>query len=217
MSTVQKKKTHRKIALILSVCFLIVWACLGTGASLAWFSDTSPEVNNIFNFADFELEVSHRLEDGNWENVDSTTQIFDDEALYEPGYTQVVYLKVQNKGTVPFEYKTAVIVNDVTIATNVFGQRFNLQDYLRFGITVADSEADMDNSVANRELAKRLAVTELNDYTTQKATLNSGEAAYMALIVRMPEEVTNVANYRLTDIPTVDLGVVVTADQIGNN
>ncbi len=214
MSTVHKKKTHKRIALIVSVCFLIIWACLGTGASLAWFADTSPEINNIFNFADFELEVSHRLTDGTWEKVDSETKLFNEEALYEPGYVQVVYLKVDNKGSTPFEYKTAVIVNNVTIATNVFGQRFSLQDYLKFGLVVTDSEENMKNSVASREIAKNIAVTELNDYTTDKAELGAGKTAYMALIVRMPEEVTNVANYRLEDIPEVELGIVVTANQI---
>ena len=79
--SVLKKKPYKKIALALSLCFLIVWGVLGTGASLAWFTDTSNELNNIFHFADFELKVSHRTEDGDWEIVDSDTRIFDENAL----------------------------------------------------------------------------------------------------------------------------------------
>ena len=53
-----KKKPHKRIALALSLCALIIWGILGTGASLAWFTDTSPEINNIFHFAEFDVEVS---------------------------------------------------------------------------------------------------------------------------------------------------------------
>ena len=212
-----KKRIYKQIALALSLCALIVWCILGTGASLAWFTDTSPEINNIFHFAEFDLVVSHRLTDGKWEEVDSQTKIFDEEALYEPGYAQVVYLKVENKGTIPFEFYTAVNVNGCIEATNVFGQRFMLQDYLKFGITTADSEDAMKNSVPDRNAAVKLADMPLHNYDTETAVLEPGATKYIALIVRMPEEVGNVANYRGDTVPEVDLGITVKADQIKKN
>lgn len=212
-----KKKPYKRIALALSLCALIVWAILGTGASLAWFTDTSPEINNIFHFADFELEVSHRLTDGTWEKVNSQTKIFDEEALYEPGYVQVVYLKIENKGDREFQFKTAVNVNGCIMATNVFGRQFMLQDYLKFGLVTADTEEDMKNSVPNRDKAVEIATSKLNNYySTDTAVLGAGQTSYVALIVRMPEEVDNVANYRGEIIPKVELGIIVTADQIKN-
>ena len=209
-----KKTPYKRIALALSLCALIIWGILGTGASLAWFTDTSPEINNIFHFADFELVVSHRLTDGKWEEVDSQTKIFDEEALYEPGYVQVVYLKVENKGDRDFKFSTAVNVNGCTVATNVFGQRFMLQDYLKFGITTADSEDAMKNSVPDRNAAVKLADMPLHNYDTETAVLEPGGVKYIALIVRMPEEVGNVANYRGDTVPKVELGITVKADQI---
>ena len=212
-----KKRIYKQIALALSLCALIVWCILGTGASLAWFTDTSPEINNIFHFAEFDLVVSHRLTDGKWEEVDGQTKIFDEEALYEPGYVQVVYLKVENKGTVPFEFYTSVNVNGCIVATNVFGQEFMLQDYLKFGVTTADSEDAMKNSVPNREKAVEIADMPLHNYDTETAVLNPGATKYIALIVRMPEEIGNVANYRGDTVPEVDLGITVKADQIKKN
>lgn len=209
-----KKTPYKRIALALSLCALIVWCILGTGASLAWFTDTSPEINNIFHFAEFDLVVSHRLTDGKWQEVDSQTKIFDEEALYEPGYVQVVYLKVENKGTVPFEFYTSVNVNGYIVATNVFGQEFMLQDYLKFGVTTADSEDAMKNSVPNREKAVEIADMPLHNYDTETAVLEPGATKYIALIVRMPEEIGNVANYRGDTVPEVDLGITVKADQI---
>lgn len=212
-----KKRIYKQIALALSLCALIVWCILGTGASLAWFTDTSPEINNIFHFSEFDLVVSHRLTDGKWEEVDGQTKIFDEEALYEPGYVQVVYLKVENKGDRDFKFSTAVNVNGCIVATNVFGQDFMLQDYLKFGVTTADSEDAMKNSVPNREKAVEIADMPLHNYDTETAVLNPGATKYIALIVRMPEEVGNVANYRGDIVPEVDLGITVKADQIKKN
>ena len=210
-----KKTPYKRIALALSLCALLIWAILGTGASLAWFTDTSPEINNIFHFAEFDLVVSHRLTDGKWEEVDSQTKIFDEEALYEPGYVQVVYLKVENKGTVPFKFDTAVNVNGCIEATNVFGQRFMLQDYLKFGLATADNEEEMKNSIPDRETSVGIANEPLhNYYKTGSFELGPGKSKYIALIVRMPEEVGNVANYRGDTVPKVELGITVKADQI---
>ena len=213
-----KKTPYKRIALALSLCALIVWCILGTGASLAWFTDTSPEINNIFHFSEFDLVVSHRLTDGKWEEVDGQTKIFDEEALYEPGYVQVVYLKVENKGDRDFKFSTAVNVNGCIVATNVFGQDFMLQDYLKFGIKTADTEEEMKNSIPDRESAVEIASEPLhNYYETGAFELAPGGTKYIALIVRMPEEVGNVANYRGDTIPKVELGITVKADQIKKN
>ena len=208
---------YKKIALALSLCLIIVWIALGTSASLAWFTDTSPTLRNIFHIQNFDLVVSHRLDDGTYEELDGQTQVFSDEALYEPGYVQVVYLKVENRGDGAFDYKTAVNVTGYTTATNVFGNTFNLQEYLKFGLVSADTESELQAKLAERELAKEKSVMPLNDYSTDISRLGAGETDYMALIVRMPEEVGNETNYRLDTIPKVELGIIVTANQITDN
>ena len=211
----KKKRKYNRLALSLSMCLMIVWGVLGTGTSLAWFTDTSPEVRNIFHFGEFDLVVSYKTEDGVYKEITSDTAIFDDEALYEPGYVQVVYLKIENKGTVDFEYKTAVSVTDYTPAINAFGKSFQLQDYLRFGLVSDDSEEALIEKLKTRELTKEKATMFLNNYATEKEYLKAGQETYMALIVRMPEEIGNVANYRGNTIPRVELGIIVSASQIG--
>ena len=213
---IKNKNLYKKIALILSLCLIAVWAILGTGASLAWFTDTSEEVKNIFHVAEFDLVVSHRLEDGSYEEIDGQTKIFDDEALYEPGYVQVVYLKIENRGTVPFDFQTAVTVTDYTVATNIFGQQFNLQDYLKFGVVTAATESELEAKLEERDLAKEAATMKLSNYSSDIAELEAGGETYMAIIVHMPEEVGNDANYRGDKIPRVELGIIVNATQQKN-
>lgn len=216
------KTPYKRIALAFSLCALIVWGILGTGASLAWFADVSTELNNIFHFADFELKVSHLDENGDWEEIRADTKIFDEKALFEPGYVQVVYLKVENKGEVPFDFYTAVNVNGCSVATNVFGGELLLQDYLKFGVMTGISKEEAENNALLRDTAKEnarvllkdIANMPLHNYAVQSARLEAGGEAYIALIVRMPEEIGNEANYIGDVIPKAELGVTVKAEQI---
>ena len=124
-------------------------------------------------------------------------------------------------GNVGIDMKeTAVDENGKVIpgAANVFGQDFMLQDYLKFGIKTADTEEEMKNSIPDRESAVEIASEPLhNYYETGAFELAPGGTKYIALIVRMPEEVGNVANYRGDTVPEVDLGITVKADQIKKN
>ena len=55
-----------------------------------------------------------------------------------------------------------------------------------------------------------------NYYETAAFELEAGGSRYATLIVRMPESVDNIANYRGTNQPKVELGITVKADQIEN-
>ncbi len=208
-----RKWSYKKIAYAVSLAIVLFWTVLGTGTSLAWFTDTSNEVRNIFHAAEFELKVSWRREDTDWRVLDGQTAIFDDRALYEPGYTQTVFLKVENKGDLAFDFDTAVSVTDYTEGTNVFGMRFQLQEHLRFGLVSASTEEQLLQQVQDRDTAAQAARRPLNNYTSDKTTLEPEGTAYLALIVRMPEQVGNEANYRGTTVPRVELGIIVSADQ----
>lgn len=223
------KSKYTKIALALSLCVLIMWAVLGTGTSLAWFTDKTHDRRNVFNIGDIDLTVSYKPYNSNADYIlmDDTTNIFDDDALYEPGYVQVLYLKIKNTGDIPFDFKTAVSVADFTPGTNVFLQSFNLQDHLRFGVIFADNAIDranediLDNLVKDRLTAKSEADLKfkektLNSYSSETLSLDVGEEAYMALVVRMPEDVGNIANYRNDNQPSVKLGLIVKATQHGS-
>ena len=207
------KINYKKVTLIISLCLLIAWSAFGAGTSLAWFSDSSSEIKNIVNVAKFDLEVKFLQKNGKYAPIDDRTDVFDTEALYEPGYTQIVYLQVKNNGTVDFDYQTAVIIKDRIIGRNVFGQPLNLINYLRYGVVTADSEQELNRILSDRSKATAIAVNPLNDFCSAKAPLLSKETKYIALIVQMPTDIANEANYRGTPRPEVELGISVTATQ----
>lgn len=213
----QKSKIYTKVALALSLVLLVIWGLMGTGASLAWFNDSSAVLRNSFIFGDFDLEVSYK-KGADYEPVDATTAVFDANALYEPGYLQVVYLKVKNAGDLAFTYKLAVDVQSVHTATSVLGNEIYLPNYLKYGVIFGDSEAALTREVAKIQSASSFpdetADLPLNLYTEEDSvTVEPNKERYIAILVRMPEEVGNTANYRGANIPQVELGLTVTATQ----
>lgn len=206
-----KKRRITKTALALSIIMLMVWSLLGTASTVAWFSDNDTIVNTL-KFADFKVELYHKTENG-YEQVTEETKLFNDEALYEPGYTQVIYLKVKNAGDVPFDYKLAVLPYNVMIGTNMFGQPIDLREILKFGVVVKNTEAEVLAATQNRADARSYADTPLNNYDKEQTDLAVGAEQYIALVVCMPENVGNEANFR-TKEASVDLGVKVVATQI---
>lgn len=206
-----------KKALLLSACLLLMWLVFGTGTTLAWFTDVTATARNSFVVGKMELDVSYK-HDGmtDYEPVDSETAIFNDAALYEPGYTQVVYLKIQNHGTIDFNYKLSVDRYSFDDSVNVYGGTLHLPDHLRFGVIFADSEPELDRLTA-RALTEPETIEELplNLYSrTDTVSVAVNGERYAALILFMPEEVGNEANYMKNhNPPQVKLGITVFAQQ----
>ena len=215
-------KPFKRIAFSLSLILMMLWLMLGTGTSIAWFKDTSPELKNVFHFGEFELEVSYKQDSGDYKKIEQDTVVFNESDRYEPGYTKVQYFKVENKGTLAFDFDVALQVTSFVQATNALGELFNLQDYIKFGVVYADTEAELDAMVGmpdTRSAAVAYANDPLNQYASpaqykpEKLSLDAKSTKYMAIIIRMPEEVGNEANYRLSPEPTVEFGLFFTASQ----
>lgn len=209
----------RKKALILSACLLLLWAFLGTGTTIAWFTDTTPAQKNSFVVGDLDLDVYYKNDViTDYTPVDPDVGVFNDNALYEPGYTQVVYLKVVNAGDVDFDYKLSVDRYSCVDSISVLGNRLHLPQYLRFGVLFGDTEASLDRQVA-RAIADMdlLDAMHLSQYS-EKDTVSvaEGDTRYVALVVYMPESVGNEANYKTgEEIPQIQLGITVYAQQAG--
>lgn len=219
-----KRKKWIKVSLAFSACLFVLWWALGTGATLAWFSDTD-SVRNEFQIGLLDLDVSYKNNIvTEYTPLQGTTKAFNDQAIYEPGYTQVVYLKIDNLGEVDFKYKVAVTVDKVIAGKNALGEDIYLPNYLRYGVVFAETEAELQEAVKSRLEARTQALndwgtlgtwSEISPYTheVKKKLEDPNYAHYAALIIYMPEEVGNAANYRGAIVPSVELGITVFAQQ----
>ena len=206
------KSTKRSLALSALSLMLCISMLLGT--TFAWFTDsvTSGKNKIVAGNLDIELEYYNGSE---WKPVTEETKLFDDEALWEPGHTEVAYLKLSNVGTLALKYKLAINVYKEVEGINVDGDVFKLSDYIYMGIV----EGNEEKFFADRDEA-RAAVSEaglIKAYSESGNMVAGADSEYIAIVIFMPETVENDANYKLgTEAPYIEMGIEVVATQLVN-
>ena len=138
-----------KRALIASAISVLLCVSMLLGTTYAWFTDSVTSANNIIVSGNLDVELYWSTDASNWTPVNSTTNVFTD-ALWEPGHTEVVYLKVVNAGTLALKYQLGVNVASETGSTNVLGNEFKLSDYIKYGVVSVDAKyATRDDAVTD--------------------------------------------------------------------
>ena len=106
MKNMKYGRTLLALALVLVVLGSVV------GGTIAWFTDEVTSTSNVIKSGTLDVTFEYAEEyaedpaDVQWKNADSSA-IFDYK-YWEPGYTQVRYVKVANVGDLAFEYALAV-------------------------------------------------------------------------------------------------------------
>lgn len=216
----EKKVGGTKRALLTSVLALVLSLAMLAGSTFAWFTDTaSTGVNRIVSGnLDVGLQYWGVGEDGQkkWLTAEDSKKLFDENALWEPGYTQIVYLKVKNNGNLALTYAMQITPVHETVGVNVDGEEFKLSDYIKFGWTAFTVDGDGAPVALDREAAQ----TGVGDGAQLGTTLHrqaaepmeAGAEELVALVAWMPENVGNEANYSTVQ-PTIELSLKVLATQ----
>ena len=203
-----------KRALLSSVIALILCFSMLLGTTFAWFTDSVSSGVNTITAGNLDIELEYSKNGTDWTTVEDATNLVDPNALWEPGHTEVVYLRLSNKGTLALKYQFSMNIVGETTATNVGGNPFKLSQYLKYGIVEG-------NTVYNKRADARQAVLRdaqgLANYSKNGTMVGKNDQAYvdqyMALVVYMPEDVGNEANYRGNVVPTIELGLNLVATQ----
>ena len=208
------KSTKR--ALIISVLAIFMCVAMLIGTTFAWFTDTASTGVNKIQAGNLDVKLMYSTDMQTWKEATEQTKLFDDNALWEPGYTQVVYLKVVNAGNLALKYETG-FSKDYTSnrGKNVNGDWYRVDNYLKIGTAetttkFANREAVWSAIAANeRTLAKDVMLTD------GWITLNPGqESSPFAVAIYMPTSVGNEANAsRLRPSSVSGLGIEVRATQ----
>ena len=208
MKNTRKSLLHSVIALLL--CFSMLLS-----TTFAWFTDSVESGTNqiVAGNLDIELEYSH---DGKvWNPVQNSSEIFDKNAKWEPGYTEVVYLRISNLGSLALKYQLGINIVDERAGTNVAGETFKLSDYIYMGVA-----KDQKTTFTSRDQAMKAIENPgiISTGYTQPGTMTAGQdAQYLAVVVYMPETVGNDANYKTgTTPPQISLGITLVATQMSN-
>lgn len=100
------KKSYKRV-LLMSVLTMLLCAALIAGATMAWFSS---KATGHFKVQAGGLKIGLEKWDGQ-EYVDisdSKTPVFDEDVLWEPGYTALAAIKIVNKDNLALKYKVVV-------------------------------------------------------------------------------------------------------------
>ncbi len=211
-------KNATKRALVTGTLAILACIAMLIGATFAWFTDTaSTAVNKIVSG---NLKVGFQYWNGT-EYVDaSDVSLFSENTLWEPGHTEIVYLKVINKGDLALKYKLSTVDTfEYRLAKNSDGETILLSEFLKIGI--AENKNAAEGTFANREEAIAAAADNLvayNSYTKENtlrpATSDSESADYLAFVVYMPTTVGNKANaVDSTNLPWIRFALALSATQ----
>ena len=104
-------KTTKK-SLLTSVVALFLCVAMLSGTTFAWFTDSVTSSSNIIQSGNLDIEMYWSENNVDWKNADGADSepIFSNDK-WEPGYTEMRYLKVTNEGSLAFQYKMLLIPN----------------------------------------------------------------------------------------------------------
>ena len=208
------KSTKR--ALLTSVLALLMCVAMLIGTTFAWFTDTASTAVNKIQAGNLDVKLMYSTDMQTWKEATDQTKLFDDNALWEPGYTQVVYLKIVNAGKLALKYEAGFSKNYTSNrGKNVNGDWYRVDNYLKIGT------AETTTKFANREdVWSAIAATEKTlakdvMLTDGWITLKAGESSNpFAVAIYMPTSVGNEANASKNRPSSVSgLGIEVRATQ----
>ena len=216
------KQRSTKRALILSALSLLLCVSMLIGSTYAWFTDSVVSGSNVITSGNLDLEVQYTLDGDNWANLDGANDLFR-KGLWEPGHTEVMALKIENKGSLAFKYAANMNIINEVVGINKDGGDIVLSEIL----TV--STLRMDGGAIGAALAGTIfsgedaAIWNSTDVVTSSfkngnvlANDNivlAGEDAFVLIKVDMAETVGNEANHNGVDVPSIEFGLNVLATQ----
>lgn len=202
-----KKSTKR--ALLVSAMAMVICFTMLLGTTFAWFTDTAKSGNNVIKSGNLEVQFDY-WDGTTWTTAETIDTIFNKDALWEPGYTDVVYVKVSNVGSLAFNYSFNINFTE-TAGVNLAGDDFNLSEYILYNVKEVDQATAEANSTTRPTPVTGTKISAGNFSTPDE--LLAGGVAYFEIVVFMPTTVGNVANHETGKQPSITFYLDVLANQ----
>jgi predicted ribosomally synthesized peptide with SipW-like signal peptide len=210
------KKETRK-ALAASSVSLTLCAALFAGATFAWFTDSASSGVSTVQSGNLDVNLYQLTTDSeqktSYSAVTGKTSVFTNKDDWEPGAVEVVYLQVANEGSLALKYKLALPITDEKEGKTADDKTITLSKVLKAAVVPVTENFQYDSREDALKAAESAEKVDLGTDNAITGTLSAKEDAYLAVIVYMPTSVGNEANNNGTDIPSISLGVNLTAGQ----
>ncbi len=215
-----------KRALLSSAVALILCFSMLLGTTYAWFTDSVTSANNVIKSGNLDIDVEYTLDGENWKDLNGAEDLFQ-KGLWEPGHTEVVALRITNKGSLALNYAVNMnLVNEVVGKTKD-GADIVLSNILTVStLTIEDAGVDpvLGMNIAAMTLEKAFesedaiawnAPSSFKDANALEAGSNLyvGSTQYVFVKVDMDKDVGNEANHDGENVPSIEFGINVLATQ----
>lgn len=121
--------------------------------------------------------------------------MFNDDALWEPGHTELVYLKVVNAGNLALKYEMTTNSYGKERGKNANGDLFYIDKYLKIGVAETQNVFESRSAAIDAIAANEKSMEKEIQITDGWTVLNpNAESAPFAVVIYMPTTVGNEAN-----------------------
>lgn len=177
-------------AIISSILALILCFAMLLGSTFAWFTDSASSSGNkiVSGTLDVDFELLDK-DTGVWNSLKGTNAPIFNYDKWEPGYTEVKILKVENLGTLALKWK-AVFTSEKNLSALADVIDVYVLPYGVLDDAAAASlayPADLTGYTCVGSLASYLNTIETSTY----GNLEAGESAYLGIALQMKSDAGN--------------------------
>ena len=205
-----------KRALLLSALAIVLCIAMLIGTTYAWFTDTASTAVNKLQSGNLDVQLEYSKDFSEWKKVTEETKLFEDSTVWEPGRTEIVYLRVKNAGTLALKYTLGIYNLYNSTGKNVLGNKYRLSDYVKLGAVEADAAYADRAAAINAVDADAKLISDIDNSGMAGASLEPNDTKIYALVLYMPTEVGNEANPKNKDpywAAKMSFGISVSATQ----
>ena len=213
MTNKSTKRALLSSALALFLCFAMLLS-----TTFAWFTDSVSTGSNVIQTGNLDIEVEYTLDGKTWNALDGAADLFQ-KGLWEPGHTEVVALKISNKGSLALKYTAMMNLINETAGKTKEGNDIVLSEILTVSTLIQQANIIGDIAVMLAFMNEVGVAYETNsafkntNVLGEEKTLEAGDEQYLIIKVDMDEKVGNEANHNGVNIPTIEFGINIFATQ----
>ena len=214
------RKSTTKRALLMSGLAILLSISMLVGTTFAWFTDTVSSGTNQIVAGNLDIELYHAnkaIPGG--EKVETTTKLFTDVALWEPGAMVYEKFTVANLGNLALKYQFALNALEATVVEDAEGNKVSFASMLKVAVVGENYNYDRaailaDTTLNWKPLESFTLSDELEGYDKDTDTEYPSDV-FGIIIYWQPSDNDNLFNMNngKTGTVSIELGVSLFATQ----
>ena len=163
-------KNIKSSSLIFNVLAIVIVSAILIGSTFAWFTDTAISSENKIQAGTLKIDLELLDQENGWVSIKTNSDPIFNYDKWEPGYTDIKILKIENEGSLALQWKAKFV------SQNPLSKLAEVID-----VYVLPSETELSYPT-DRSLEGYTCVGTVKDFvnsieTTTKGTLLAGEVS----------------------------------------